>query len=68
MLPRCRYSLKLFLVKPLLQMTLYVQVVVRSKSHGVTREGKLVQPSIKMERGPLDWGAEMVRAAERIFE
>ena len=50
-------------------MTSYVQVVVRSKSHGVTREGKLVQPSIKMERGPLDWGAEMVRtAAERIFE
>ena len=37
------------------------QVVVRSKSHGVTREGKLIQPSAKMERGPPDWGAEMVR-------
>ena len=36
------------------------QVVVRSKSHGVTREGKLIQPSAKMERGPPDWGAEMV--------
>ena len=37
------------------------EVVVRSKSHGVTREGKLVQPSVKMERAPSDWGAEMVR-------
>ena len=36
---------------------------MRSKSHGVTREGKLVQPSVKMERGPSDWGAELVRVA-----
>ena len=33
---------------------------MRSKAHGVTREGKLVQPSVKMEKCPLDWGAEQV--------
>ena len=43
----------------------HCQVVVRSKAHGVTREGKLVQPSVKMEKCPLDWGAEQVRKAKK---
>ena len=38
---------------------------MRSKAHGVTREGKLVQPSVKMERCPLDWGAEQVSKAKK---
>ena len=38
---------------------------MRSKAHGVTREGKLVQPSVKMEKGPLDWGVEQVSTAKK---
>ena len=41
---------------------------MRSKAHGVTREGKLVQPSVKMEKCPLDWGAEQVSKAKKSQE
>ena len=37
-----------------------LRVVCRSKSHGVTREGRVVQPSAVVERGPVDWGVAQV--------